>query len=327
MLDIFLATIWARESPPYDDPSDYPEYPDYQSAYTEEEHIERISEIVAAQEWTWMYGARIAAYEVETVYAFSDNDPEFFLIDLKFQDAFETLSITHKQIETDEGFMLGYIVDDEYYIVVEGNGDNPWEYAGYADAKKYFGSYIYAVETDGVMLEIGRDDHPDETYISCEVFFETREMSQAEQIAAMDYEYLKEEFKRDTEYDTYTTWRCEYKEHENLNRLSLLTENGAWKNEEYIPSSLGDLVDFDVEIVYAFYDYTPQFFLIDLTFENMVELTSAQGVTETTNHAYILGRIDEYGYYYTLMISVGCNPWEYAGYGKKQKYYGQFHYA
>ena len=193
--ELFFATIWSKEDPyQKSDPSDYPEYPDYQSAYTEEEHIARLTEITNSGAWKYLddqllYGVNdsINSFEVELVYAFCDNDPEFFLIDLTASKIDVSLTIMGKGEETNEGFIFGYIFKDEYYVLSLRRGKNPWEYAGFENEKKYFGSYYYAIESDGVMTVVFEQRDKSLTWIGNIVSYGLSEMAQ---IDYMQYNYL-----------------------------------------------------------------------------------------------------------------------------------------
>jgi hypothetical protein len=163
--DVLGAIFHQCPTNPYRDPSDYPEYPDYQSEYTQQEHIARLTAITESGAWKGLdeqfslatnLQGNIISFEVEIVYSLCDNDPEFFLIDCIFENYDQNHIITGQinPDETNEAFLFGYIQNDEYYIILMHSGKNPWAYAGYPEEKKYFGSYCCAVELNGEMTMI-----------------------------------------------------------------------------------------------------------------------------------------------------------------------------
>ena len=107
----------------------------FETQYTEEEHEERIKGI--AEEHGWQ------TVEVEIVYAL-DGLPEYFVVETQ-------------DFLSDPYYCIGRIVNDEYYIADCGNRGNtqsPYTVAGYATAKKYYGTKFLAVEVDGQLMKI-----------------------------------------------------------------------------------------------------------------------------------------------------------------------------
>ena len=65
-------------------------HPKFKTKYTEEEHVQRITartEEIFAEE---IESGEILNYEVEIVYAFYDNDPEYFLVELEYAEEWES---------------------------------------------------------------------------------------------------------------------------------------------------------------------------------------------------------------------------------------------
>ena len=61
-------------------------HPDFVTAYTQEEHIQRISERTQTRFSKEIESGEIVNYTVEIVYAFYDNDPEYFLVNLEYAE-------------------------------------------------------------------------------------------------------------------------------------------------------------------------------------------------------------------------------------------------
>lgn len=139
-------------------------HPDFVTSYTEAEHIERIKERTETRFSKEIERGEIANYTVEIVYAFYDNDPEYFLVNLEYENDFPAEYAT-EGTRTKYKHFLGYIENDEYYAGVYNysgekgdsmftEGRNAYEVAGYGEAKKYYGNRIFAVETEGELLKI-----------------------------------------------------------------------------------------------------------------------------------------------------------------------------
>lgn len=187
-----LGALFGGYAPPYYDPNDYPEYPDYRSDYTEEEHIQRLTTLTENGAWKNLKDAEnkkplgdMITVNVELVYAFYDNDPEFFLIDMLFENEGLFTMITEMGY-TNRAYYLGYILNDEYYIIYKYYGDTPWDIAGYSECKKYFGSYYFAVELDGVMTAIFREYRTNRLKEE----FMVLALTEKEEFNYMQYDYL-----------------------------------------------------------------------------------------------------------------------------------------
>ena len=203
-LDVLGAIFHQCPTNSYHDPNDYPFYPDYQSEYTQEEHIARLTAITESGAWKDVdeqfslatnLNGNIASFEVEIVYSLYDKDPEFFLIELTFENYAQNHIVTG-QIDpdkTNQAFLFGYIQNDEYYIIILHTGQNPWEHAGCSDEKKYFGSYYYAVEIDGEMTVVFEQGQG--YFWGCGEIV-SRVLNEKERKDYMEYNYLYDDYRK-----------------------------------------------------------------------------------------------------------------------------------
>ena len=134
--------------------------PEFSTKYTEEEHIERLHEL-AMEKLYRKYGSNGYRYEIYTIYSFQ-LEPEYFLI----QEYAQHL-ISNKLVEEPCRYWMGFIENDEYYIIVNdfyGSiiyysedienslyinwkderaylGENPYSINGVLDKKKFYGGF------------------------------------------------------------------------------------------------------------------------------------------------------------------------------------------
>ena len=67
----------------------YYRHPRFKTKYTIEEHIQRISERTE-EKFSWQIAEGIIAdYTVDIIYAFYDDDPEYFLVELEYAEEFQ----------------------------------------------------------------------------------------------------------------------------------------------------------------------------------------------------------------------------------------------
>ena len=169
------------------EPWSHYKHPDFITAYTEEEHIQRITERTQIRFSEKIESGAIVNYTVEIVYAFYDNDPEYFLVNLEYKYPWRSLDVSGNLIyETKYQHFLGYIENDEYYTGLTGytgeygdsmfiDGRNAYEVAGCGGAKKYYGSDVFAVETkDGLLQIFDIDNHSDVEFDAFETQWEQR---------------------------------------------------------------------------------------------------------------------------------------------------------
>ena len=131
-------------------------HPIFKTEYTEEEHIARLSARTEERFASEIESGEIVDFEIEIVYAFYDNDPEYFLVTLEYAEEF----FIAEEKATKYKYTIGIIVQDEYrYCSLEGyingfkDGPSPYHYLGYENAKKYYGGAKHAVATEeGVLL-------------------------------------------------------------------------------------------------------------------------------------------------------------------------------
>ena len=131
-------------------------HPIFKTEYTEEEHIARLSARTEERFATEIESGEIVDFEIEIVYAFYDNDPEYFLVTLEYAEEF----FIAEEKTTKYKYTMGIIVEDEYrYASLSGymhgfkDGPSPYHYLGYGNAKKYYGWSRHAVATEeGVLL-------------------------------------------------------------------------------------------------------------------------------------------------------------------------------
>ena len=149
--------------------------PEWETQYTVEEHEQRIRQKTQEIFEEQIANGEIVNYQVEILYAFYDNAPEFFLVQLEYSyerpvkgkdengnDTWHDTKYSH---------LIGCTVSDKYYLLnayyAVGYdaetwfmpGRNMYEVCGYQNEKKYFGTYdVQAVEVDGRMIElVGKD--------------------------------------------------------------------------------------------------------------------------------------------------------------------------
>lgn len=138
-------------------------HPDFETKYTEEEHIQRILDLTNKKFADAIDTRKIVSYDVEIVYAFYDNDPEYFLVNLEYAEEWSGFYNDYGyelEYTTKYKHIIGFILRDEYYISLPSyhtefkDGRNCYEVCGYKDAKKYFGFGRHGVKTDEGILQI-----------------------------------------------------------------------------------------------------------------------------------------------------------------------------
>lgn len=183
---------------------------EYVSNLTEEQHLQnlvKITEEIFAEE---IEEGEIVNYKVELVYAFYDNDPEYFLIELEFAEEFigstdgcyqcEVTKRKHHYVSKYR-HLIGYHNNDKYRYGVgnycSGNrwafrpGQSPYTYLGYANEKKYYGAEMFGVEKDGKILCVYSSSSSNEMPVGegCE---HNELFSQYEPSREQQYQYMKD---------------------------------------------------------------------------------------------------------------------------------------
>ncbi len=166
---VFLALVFCRIYSlyrPQEGEWDYV-HPDYDYTYSEEYHRQKISEQTQEIFEEELSSGKIVNFEVETVYAINDGDPEFFLVTLEYEQEIEgknyTTGIEYKtKYQHIIGFHHGkgsYYAGLPTYRSFE-NGESAWQYLGYQNSKKYYDIGNYAVLEGDEILRIYRGDYP-----------------------------------------------------------------------------------------------------------------------------------------------------------------------
>lgn len=146
-------------------------HPKFKTDYTIEEHIERISKRTEKRFAKELASGELVSYNVEILYAFYDEDPEYFLIELEYAEerssAYQTCALDENkrniivQYKTKYMHMIGFIQYDKYYYLGHTYthsfkpGRSSYQYYGYANNKKYVGATgLQAVEKDGQIIKL-----------------------------------------------------------------------------------------------------------------------------------------------------------------------------
>lgn len=146
-------------------------HPDFVTQYTVEEHEQRIAERTEERfAWEIAKGV-IVDYKVEIIYAFYDDDPEYFMVELEYaeerKDSYTCEDYTNSTFygkdivyTTKYRHIIGYISNDNYmtglyeYLDDFRDGRSSYAKAGYEYAKKYYGGGVHAVEKDGQKITV-----------------------------------------------------------------------------------------------------------------------------------------------------------------------------
>lgn len=149
-------------------------HPVFKTKYTVEEHIERITARAQARFAEDIESGLVVDIFVDIVYAFYDDDPEYFLVEVEWKEEKEyEFSFYEKEknytFVTKYIHLVGFIRNDVYVYGLmkcpygrrgEKNidtympGKSPYTICGYRDGKKYYGSGSFAVQTDEGLLRI-----------------------------------------------------------------------------------------------------------------------------------------------------------------------------
>ncbi len=150
------------------------EHPDFVTQYTAEEHVERIRQRTAEKFETEILNGDIVGVNVEIVYAFYDDDPEYFLVELEFykewKSFYEANNMEEVEYTTKYKHLIGYIHNDKYYAGLKYydsnsfnnveklygfiDGKSSYSYYGYEDSKKYYGASAQGVLVEDEIIEL-----------------------------------------------------------------------------------------------------------------------------------------------------------------------------
>ena len=146
-------------------------HPDFVTQYTPGEHVRRIEERTKQRFASELASGVIKDFTVEIIYAFYDDDPEYFMVQLEYRkewdDSYECDDYTNSafygeyiEYTTKYKHIIGYISNDNYmtglyeYLDDFRDGRSSYAKAGYEYAKKYYGGGVHAVEKDGQKLTV-----------------------------------------------------------------------------------------------------------------------------------------------------------------------------
>ena len=140
---------------------------EWKSAYTEQQHITRISEMVKDYFKIEIERNELVSYKVEILCDFY-SAPRFYMIDFEYGfDVREEVEIAGEEhiYTTRQGYFIGEIIDDNYYDA-NGcggyrNGQNPYAFLGYGETKKFFLNGLYAIDTPDGLLQIYKQGNYD----------------------------------------------------------------------------------------------------------------------------------------------------------------------
>ena len=134
----------------------------FETAFTEEEHIQRIRERTNEKLAEDIEKGIIDTIDVEIVYSFWTEDPEYFLVEVKYNQWIEGYwpkgSRDKQKYHTKDRYFFGMIYKDAYIGLHETtdfqDGKSIYEVRGYSSNKKYYGNSVFAVEQDGKIYQI-----------------------------------------------------------------------------------------------------------------------------------------------------------------------------
>ncbi len=138
-------------------------HPKFKTEYTVEEHLERLKDLTEKRFEDSLKNRRIVNYDVEILYAFYDEDPEYFLVELEYAEEWET---TYKGLPksvikytTNRKHLIGFIYKDNYYMGLDGYSDfqdgiSAYTYLGYCEDRKYYGASNLGVFTEKGIMKV-----------------------------------------------------------------------------------------------------------------------------------------------------------------------------
>ncbi len=135
----------------------------YVSAYTIDEHIERLIRYTEDYHFYEEIEIReIVNYEVEVVYSF-ENHPKYYMIDIEYAEEKDFTARGFADYKSKYMHTIVQVIDDKYYFNQWRYswflpGKNPYDYTGNVSEKKYFEEHIYAVEKDGAIVQIYKEE-------------------------------------------------------------------------------------------------------------------------------------------------------------------------
>lgn len=150
-------------------------HPNFSTEYTIDEHVQRIKDRTEGIFQDEIQSGAIVDYSVEIVYAFYDEDPEYFLVEIEYANEWDGVYHTNYPRYDDDTPMdveyttrykhlIGFIENDTYKTGLHGyfgkdkaafkDGKSCYDLLGYAGNKKYYGASMFAVESNGGIVRI-----------------------------------------------------------------------------------------------------------------------------------------------------------------------------
>ena len=143
-------------------------HPKFKTEYTIEEHIARIEERTKERFEEEIASGELVSYSVDIVYAFYDNDPEYFLVEIEYANEWENLIDEnlpeYGTYTTKYKHLIGYIENDMYLVGIKGYDsgtnelpfmDGKSSYSLYEQRyeRKYYGAGVQGVLVNGKIVK------------------------------------------------------------------------------------------------------------------------------------------------------------------------------
>lgn len=311
-------------------------HPDFKTIYTKEEHIEKISaqtqELFAKE----LASGEIKNFFVDILYAFGDNDPEYFLIELELGVEVQTVSTNFPQTYTTSfAHVIGFIENDEYFIGLKyyqtfRAGKSAYTYFNFGSSLKYYGGGVQAVEQNGQIITLVTYNCLDYSFTDSHSHTNSEECGYGKIIAPSDFDFLMKNNKKFSTrklLDSYIhpEFKTNISHQKHISNLKERTERIF--SQEFNSCAI---IGYKVELINSFINDSPEYFLIEL------ELTvSANEIfpyysncfsSPDINYAHIIGYIYNDEYYTGLSqyasFRIGKSAYSYFENPKGSKYYG-----
>ena len=164
----------------------------YTSAYTVEEHIDRLIDYTENYHfYEEIENGEIVNYEVEVLYSF-ENHPKYYMIDIEYAEEKDFTARGFADCKSKYMHTVVQVIDDKYYFNEWSYfwflpGKNPYEYTGNDAGKKYFAEYVYAVEKDGERVQIYKETTTQRNPVGASEYedFSQKVLTEEDQIWAM----------------------------------------------------------------------------------------------------------------------------------------------
>ena len=203
---------------------------EFETAYTEEQHVQRIMQRTEERFANEIATDKIKDIHVEIVYSYYTEDPEYFLVEIEYNDFFtgslenpyysdgDSLYLSYT---TNRKHLIGRINKDEYLIYpwysTFIDGPSVYSARGYADNRKYIFIYTYSVKSNGEVYDIFSGDPKEYNYLFLGLAPWAREpwISKIEQISVATQAHRLKESRENNPYTglneyIYTNYRIYY---------------------------------------------------------------------------------------------------------------------